>query len=329
MEWKNSITSGGHGRRADVERGQLVHPEPLADRGGLLVGAGLDRRLELLEDPRHGEEPRRAHLGEVAHDLARVRAAGDREAELHREVVRAVALGDVRHRQVGDDAAAALVVQHLVVRAHREQHALVREHDALGVAGRARGVDERQRVVGLDRLPGGVEVEVVVGRELVEVVDVEHVLGVDAVAELLLDDGDLRAGVAQEELHLLGRRGVVHRERERAEVHRRGVHEVELRAVGEHQRERVAAAQPEGVEAGGDAAHPVGVLAPGDLGLAVFGAESDAVRVLTRRRLEHGADRVSGHVGQRTHDDGPHSAARRSCFVFAGCYLMRPRAVDA
>ena len=184
--------------------------------------------------------------------------------------------------------------------------------------------------LGLDRLPGGVEVEVVVGGERVEVVDVEHVLGVHAVAELLLDDGDPRAGVAQEELHLLGRRGVVHRERKRAEVHRRGVHEVELRAVGEHQRERVAAAQPEGVEAGGDVAHAVGVLAPGDLDLAVLGAESDGVRVLPRRRLEHGADRVSGHVGQRTHDDGPHSGGPSMCCVlFRGCYLMRPRAVDA
>ena len=105
-------------------------------------------------------------------------------------------------------------------------------------------------------MPGGIEVEVVVALERVEVVDVEHLVGVDAVAELLLDDGDPRAGVAQQELHLLGRGGVVHRERQGAEVHRGRVHEVELGAVGDHQRERVAAAQPEGVEAGGHAAHP-------------------------------------------------------------------------
>ena len=163
---------------ADVERGQLVHPELLAQGGRIVdAGPGLDRDLELLEDPRHAEEPRRADLGEVADDLARVRAAGDREAELHREVVRAVALGDVRHRQVGDDVAAAREVQHRVVGAHREQHALVGELDALRVAGRARGVDQRQQVVGLDRLPGGVEVEVRVALELVEQVDLDHVLG--------------------------------------------------------------------------------------------------------------------------------------------------------
>ena len=248
----------GRGRGgADVQRGQLVDPELLAQRrpDRSTPRPGLDRGLELLEDPRHAEEPRRPDLGEVADDLARVRAAGDREAELHREVVRAVALGDVGHRQVGDDVAAAREVQHRVVGVHREEHALVGELDALRVAGRARGVDQRQQVVGLDRLPGGVEVEVRVALELVEQVDLDHVLGAHAVAEARLDDADLRARVAQHELGLLGGGGVVDRERDGAEVHRGGVEQVELGPVGEHQRHRVAAAQAELVEPGGDPAH--------------------------------------------------------------------------
>ena len=278
---------------ADVERGQLVHPELLAQGGRIVdTGAGLDRDLELLEDPRHAEEPGGADLGEVADDVARDRAAGDGEAELHREVVRAVALGDVRHRQVGDDVAAAREVQHRVVGAHREQHALVGELHALRVAGGARGVDQRQQVVGLDGLPGGVEVEVLVALELVEQVDLDHVLGAHAVAEARLDDADARAGVAQQELGLLGGRRVVDRERDGAEVHGGGVEQVELGPVGEHQRHRVAAAEAELVQRAGEAAHALGVLAPGDLDLAALGAQRDRVRVGGRGRLEGGADGV-------------------------------------
>ena len=115
------------------------------------------------------------------------------EAELHREVVRAVALGDVRHRQVGDDAAAALEVQHRVVGAHHEQHRRVCEHDALGVAGGAGRVDQRQRVVGLDGRQAASKSKSSSPSSSSRPLGVDHLLGVDAVAELRLDDGELRA----------------------------------------------------------------------------------------------------------------------------------------
>ena len=66
----------------------------------LLLGLGGEHRLQpglqLLPDPRHGEEPARAHFGQVGEDLARVLAAGDLQAEDDRQVVMGVALGDVR-----------------------------------------------------------------------------------------------------------------------------------------------------------------------------------------------------------------------------------------
>ena len=73
-------------------------------------------------------------------------------------------------------------------------------------------------------------------------------------------------------------------------MHRGGVEQVELGPVGEHQRHRVAAAQAELVQPGGDLAHALGVLAPGDLDLAALGAQRDLVGTGGRGRLEGGAD---------------------------------------
>jgi hypothetical protein len=85
----------------DLAQAHVERPErrPLALLVLLGLDAGLDGRLQLLPDARHGEEPGRPHLGQVGDHLARVRAVGGREAQHHRHVVRAGALGDVGHRQ--------------------------------------------------------------------------------------------------------------------------------------------------------------------------------------------------------------------------------------
>ena len=76
-------------------------------RLALLVGLRGEHRLEpgleLLPDPRHGEEPRRLDQRQVGDDLARVVAAGDRHRVDDRQVVVGGALGDVRRRQPRDD----------------------------------------------------------------------------------------------------------------------------------------------------------------------------------------------------------------------------------
>ena len=55
-----------------------------------------------------------AHLREVRGDLTRIRAAGGREAEEHRHVVRRGPLGDVRHREPRDDPALVGELDHLL-----------------------------------------------------------------------------------------------------------------------------------------------------------------------------------------------------------------------
>ena len=74
----------------------------------------LQAGLELLPDARHGEEPRRPHLGEQGDDLARVRAGGDRQAVGDRQVVVGDALGDVGGGQPRDHAAVLGQADHLV-----------------------------------------------------------------------------------------------------------------------------------------------------------------------------------------------------------------------
>lgn len=106
-----------------------------------------------------------------------------------------------------------------------------------------------------------------------------------------LGDGDAVAGVGEEVPDLLGGRAVVDRERSPAEVQRRGIHEVELRPVGQHHRQGVAATDAEGVKAGGNSLDPGGVLGKGDRHPIAGGAQCHLVRSLGRRELERLAQR--------------------------------------
>src|SRR5437660_1376066 len=203
--------------------------------------AGLHRRLELLEDPGHREEPARLDLRQVRDHLARVRAARDREAEHDRQVVRARALRDVRHRQVGHRPGAVGELDDLVEGAAGRQLVLVGDLDALWGAGGARRVDQGEHVVRLDGLPGGLEVEALLRpsldvverqRPLARLVDHDHVLHAraglpdlrDRFEVLRLGDDDRVLGVAHQELDLLRRVGVVDRERRSTQVHGGRVH---------------------------------------------------------------------------------------------------------
>ena len=110
--------------------------EALRGRLALLVRQPGEHRLEpgleLLEDPRHREEPGRVHLGQELGDPARIGADGHREPLGDRQVVVGVPLGDVCGRQPGDHLPAALgQLDHPVGRRHREEQVAVRELDPL------------------------------------------------------------------------------------------------------------------------------------------------------------------------------------------------------
>jgi hypothetical protein len=125
---------------------------------------------------------------------------------------------------------------------------------------------------------GGVEVEVRVAQlleldqrqSLSDPVDDDQVLDA-GLARGRLDDREHRAfggdhaaaGVSQQMGDLPGGKRVVDRERDGAEVKRRGVDHVELRPVAEHQGDRVARFDAERREPAGHRSDPIGVLAPG------------------------------------------------------------------
>ena len=91
----------------------------------------------------------------------------------------------------------------------------------------------------------------------------------------------------------------VDRERRGAEVHGRGVDQVELGAAGQHQRDGVARAHAERVQAAGDPLDLFGVLAPRVLALGAERAQGGTLGMSGGGHLERGAQRV---LGQRLLD---------------------------
>ena len=244
----------------------------------LLIGLAGDHRLQprlqLLPDAGHGEEPVRAHLGQVGEHLAGVRAGGDLQPVDDRQVVVGAPLGDVRGGQPGDHAGFLGELHHQLDPPHGGEQVAVGELHALRRPRGAGGVDQRQHILRLDPrrglLDGGlclrvapecldlVEREHAVGEGLfVGVIENDHafqlgqvVAGLQEPLEVLaLDHGDVGVGVGDDVLDLVGGVGLVDREGRRAERDRGEVDDVKLGAVGEHDRERLARAAAPGGEA--------------------------------------------------------------------------------
>jgi hypothetical protein len=118
---------------------------------------GRQRGVELLPDPRHGEEELGTDGCEVGRDLLRVRTERDvrRVRDVH--VVADHAFGDVRERQIGDLPAARRRRPDAIQRLDRPADVAVRDHHALRRPGRPRGVDQRAEPRRLDRLPARAE----------------------------------------------------------------------------------------------------------------------------------------------------------------------------
>ena len=230
------------------------------------------------------------------HHVARVRAARDAVAVgADRRVLRRPAVGDVRAGQERDHAPVGLSEPwNSSSAAQLGEHVGVRRLDALGRARRARGVDQREDVVGPDRAPARLEVEVRVAGRAAPSSSTSTTSGpaADALGERALDDRDPVAGVAEQVVDLLGRARVVDAERRRAEVDRREVHDVELGPVDHHQPDGVA--RPD-AERGAGRAPPLDLFAQlrvGQLGRAVRRTDSDRVPHPLRGDLERLAQRA-------------------------------------
>ncbi len=139
----------------DLLAGGLQLPHLQADLRGALdllgVAVGGDERVDLLEDPRHRRQVGRVDLVELDDDLLHVAAeVGDRGAEVDRQQLDQQRVG-VREREVEVGDLARLERADRLARVEHLAVVAVREHAALRRPGRARRVDERVRVLGLDR----------------------------------------------------------------------------------------------------------------------------------------------------------------------------------
>ena len=286
----------------------------------LLIGLAGDHRLQaglqLLPDAGHGEEPVGAHLGQVGEHLARVGAGGDLQPVDDRQVVVGAALGDVRGGQPGDHAGLLGELHHRLDPPHGGEQVAVAELHALRRPCGAGGVDQREQVLGPDLrgglLDGGLRLRIAPeGLDLLErehafeerlfvgVVEHDHALEVREVLArlqqplevLALDHRDVGVGVGDHILDLVGGVGLVDREGRRAERDRGEVDDVELGAVGEHDRERVAAPETQPVQPPGEVAHALAPLRPGERLLVAFGADRDAVAEPGAGELERLDDR--------------------------------------
>ena len=276
--WKRSAISREHG--APEIPAQPACSRPVASRSGaqqrvvdprLAVAHALERRrraprcvrvvadvlehrhLDLLVDPRDAEEPRRADLEQRLLELPGVDQRRDRHAGAERRVVADLALGDVRHRQVGDVAAADTPAA--AGRRTRRRRTSARcagtgrpwarrscrtcRRASAGRRARRPRRSRRRRTApaASNRRSCPITTSLICGRSATSS------RARSANCASAITNG--RLGVVDVDQQLLDRRGVVERERRGAEQHGAHVDDVELEPVREQQRDAVAALDAE------------------------------------------------------------------------------------
>ncbi len=286
----------------DRDGGGAEEDLPLALGGRL----GLGRVEDLLEDARDGEHEGRLESGEVVEeglDVRRVAHAcpardaehldearedvGQREEEQCRRVVGQYHLAQLLDGVLGE-----------------VEEVAVGQLAPLGPPRRARGVDDRCHrppveagaacgQVGVRDLPAllaqGVEAAAVDGDDIAERWQLAPDLVDGGTVSIGLDDDDLRVGVRQDPLHLLGGRGLVDRHDDGARTPGSEVDECPLVARARHECQPVPGRQTRGHEPPGHGGDVVGELRPRHVRPAAGGGlagERGLVRVL--RGIAHG-----------------------------------------
>ena len=125
--------------------------------------------------------------------------------------------------------------------------------------------------------------------------------GSDAVDVLLFADRHLGTRIAEHVGQLLGRQRVVHRKRRGTNVLGADLERVELDPVRHHQRDGVAAPNPEARQPGSNLAHLIGIFAPGQCLGVTRCPQHNGIRIDRRgalERLAHGGRALAGGHGR-------------------------------
>ena len=185
---------------------------------------GLRQRVGLAQHHgdhrRHGGEPGRPVLADRLDIGARLEARQQHDGGVRR----AGELGERQRVHVIErrrDQVAMAVEPGRQPRLDHPDVALVREHDALGRAGRARGVEKHRRLVRLGghRLEhAGIEEMIEAARPAVAEADLRQISRTVLAAREIAEHQP-RAGVPDDEIDGLARKAIVHRHRHQARAH--------------------------------------------------------------------------------------------------------------
>ena len=276
-------------------------------------------RIHLLVEPRHGEHERRPDGLHV--DRHRVDRLGVRDgnAVVHHHVVTRHALEDMRERQEAQPDVVAREGDRLGRGHHVGEDIVVREHDSLRLARRARGVNQRQKIVGPHRvgarsvfrasclvIPSGAQGfelrDRVIGAHVPLAGKRDHVpqrrAATAYLRELLAlrriaDEDDDRPGVADDVRCLLGRQIRIERDVDQPAGHAGKVGDRPLGPVLRENGDALTGMRAEFGESEREMANAVGESAAGDRLV-------DAVHFhLQRVRLVEPRDRVEEQLNER------------------------------
>ncbi len=224
---------------------------------------GIDAAVDAFINPRHRNHDRRPDCDEILAELRDRAGIGDTSARHHGQITTRGTFQRMRHRQEGQEQVVGRHFEALQCTGGVLQHVPMRQHDALGLSGCARRVDDARhfRAVGIDMLdrarslrqPVDDTFEARIGGWTRHWIDAQraHHTGklVPNFRERfplfgVLEHQHPGAGVSQDVCNVVGPVGGVERHGHQIESHRGLIEDDPVDAVAQHDRDPVAGLQP-------------------------------------------------------------------------------------
>src|SRR5271157_3602402 len=289
---------------------------PFEERTLYSVHLVLHLVVNLLVHAGHGHDDRRLHLAHGSRQVVDAGTVGDGDIVVLQRVIQ-VPRGDVRKRQIRDAEVVLAYVEHIERNADIGGDVAMREHDALGCAGGAGGVDESREIVRLDGSREGVKFRVgALPRVAQERLHVDRVAQLGSVvhnddvlkagllangSQLLVllaggNEGNTRLGILQHVQDLLGGLRGVDGHDHSAQQQGCVVGDGPLPAVLAQDDYAVALANVPGLQLTSGGVNPAPQLGGGDrLPRFAFAGEHDAVVVAVHDREENFVEGPNAH----------------------------------